>query len=146
MSPPAAPAARTPTRSPRTGHSGLWLVVLAGVVLFAGLAGISRALASPSVVPHVTIVNPTRYALDVNVGDGSRGGWMGLAAAGRQTSTDVAEVIDQGDTWVFSFASQGEDGGQVRVTRHELARAGWRLEVPEAVAARLQAAGAPATP
>ncbi len=49
----------------------------------------------------------------------------------------MSEVIDQGDVWVFRFDSQGESGGELRLSRTELEAAGWRVSIPAEVGARL---------
>ena len=43
--------------------------------------------------------------------------------------------------WVFVLSAQGKPGGQIRLSRHDLAAASWRLEIPAAVAGNLRAAG-----
>jgi len=58
----------------------------------------------------------------------------------------VAEVIDQGEVWLFRFDSQGSSGGELRLTRAELEASDWTVVVPAEVGTRLAQAGAPPTP
>lgn len=51
------------------------------------------------------------------------------------------EVLDQGSTWIVRLAD-GE-GGELRFTGEQLARAGWRVEIPTAIEARLRPAWGP---
>ena len=61
-------------------------------------------------------------------------------------STDVRDVIDQGDVWTFRFTSQGYDAGQVQITKADLKRSDWRVVIPAAVGERLAGQGATPTP
>jgi hypothetical protein len=99
-----------------------------------------RATHLPSFVREITLENPTVYQLEVEVSDG-RSGWLGLGAVAREGTQTFLDVIDQGDTWIFRFAYVGVQGGELRLSREELARSRWRVRVPEAVQARLAAAG-----
>lgn len=110
-----------------------------------GLLALSLLLAAcmglPPTVDRITIVNPTDYDLDVEVSGEDREGWLPVAIveAGEE---DVAQgVIDQGDVWIFRFRHLGDPIGELSLTRAELERSGWRVEVPDEVAERLQELG-----
>jgi hypothetical protein len=49
----------------------------------------------------------------------------------------VRGVIDQGDLWIFQFRHLGDAIGETSISREELERSGWRMEVPGAVEERL---------
>jgi hypothetical protein len=115
---------------------GLVLAVLVMVPLTRG----------PHFVPRITIENPTPYTLAVTATDGRHRDWTAVAIVTPKSTTSVRDVVDQGDTWVFRAAGQGADGGEYRATRRDLQRAGWRLTIPNDVAVRLRAAGAPSDP
>jgi hypothetical protein len=53
----------------------------------------------------------------------------------------VEEVADQGREWVFRFSYGGVDAGELVLSRDRLARDGWNITVPSAVAERLRDAG-----
>ncbi len=55
----------------------------------------------------------------------------------------VEEVADQGREWVFRFSYGGVDAGELVITPGQLARDGWEITVPSAVAERLHEAGLP---
>jgi hypothetical protein len=57
----------------------------------------------------------------------------------------MREIIDHGDVWIFRFAGQGHDVGEVRLTRSDLAADDWVLNVPASVAQRLRDAGVSAS-
>lgn len=115
------------------------------VVLLLGAATTLLASCSgpPPTVERITIANPTGYDLDLQVSDPDREGWLpaGIAEAGAQQISE--EVIDQGEIWVFRFLHWGDPVGELEITRSELERNGWRLEVPEEVAERLRQMGRP---
>ena len=144
---------RTTSRQARGEHSSsptglrrylrldtIGVAIVLAVLLFASL----RVLDQPGHVPRLTIDNPSEYALDVAVTSGGRHGWLALSGLPVHATRDFQHVLDQGDTWVFSFRAQGRDGGQVTVSRADLEAGGWKLTVPTQVLDRLRAAGAPA--
>jgi hypothetical protein len=45
----------------------------------------------------------------------------------------VAEVLDQGSTWLVTFRTAGETTGELEVSRSELAEQDFRIVVPETV-------------
>lgn len=118
----------------------LALAVAVGLTFVAGLSG------GPSTVARITFENPTVYALDIEVSPGTATGWTSAGSVRQQSTADVLEVIDQGDVWLFRFDSQGATGGELRLTRSELAASDWRIRIPDEVGTRLADAGAPPTP
>lgn len=145
MSPSTVTEPRTPNRSPqRLGLlvAGAALAVAAAVAL-AFLVGLGGGRAT---IPRLTYENPTDYALDVEVSSGSSRGWTGAGFVARRSTGVAEEIPDQGDVWVFRFHSQGESGGELRLSRSELEVSGWKVVVPADVARRLAEAGAPPTP
>lgn len=97
----------------------------------------------PSAVESITIINPTAYDLDVDVTDGDRGGWLPLTVVEAMSEDVAQEVIDQGEVWIFRFRHFGEPVGEMALTRSELERNDWRVEVPAEVEERLQQLGRP---
>ncbi len=110
-------------------------LLVVGALLFAITA---YALRDPDVVARVTIDNPSSLDVNVDVRPSSDGSRLALAAVTPNAETTTRDVLDQGDEWVFSFSSGGVEGGTLRVSRAELAAAGWRVVVPDHVIARLQ--------
>jgi hypothetical protein len=100
---------------------------------------------SPTFVSRLTIVNNTPFDYGVSMTDAHHDGWTALVTAKAQSSTDVNQVIDQGDTWTFHFYGQGIDAGEVSVARSDLAVSDWHLTIPDAVSKRLSDAGAPSS-
>lgn len=117
-----------------------------GGILAAFAVVLSSCSGLPATVAEVTIVNGTDYDLDVEVSDGDQHGWLPLAIV-QAGATDVSqEVIDQGDVWVFRFRHWGDPVGELSLSRGELERSGWRVEVPVAVSERLRELGRPMAP
>jgi hypothetical protein len=116
---------------------GRWGLVLVIVLWVAACAG------PPPRVDRITIVNPTGYDLDVDVGGPERGGWLTVAIVEAHSEHVSEEVIDQGEVWVFRFLHWGDPVGEVSITRGDLVGNGWRVEVPEEVEERVQQLGRP---
>jgi hypothetical protein len=97
-------------------------------------------LRAPVTIDTVAVTNPTEYDIAIHV-RGSEGGWMPMSTAHRNTTTTVANVIDQGDTWTFRFEAQGHHAGELRIERDALEAAGWTIAVPDNAEAALHDAG-----
>lgn len=108
---------------------GVWLVALLWVPACSGPA--------PR-VDQITVANPTDYDLEVHVTGKDREGWLPMIIVEARSEDTVRGVIDQGEVWVFQFRHLGDAIGESSLSREELERNGWRLEVPEEVEERLQ--------
>lgn len=117
-----------------------------GLVTALALAFVLSRSAGPAKVARLTFENPTVYAIDIDVSPGTGTGWTSVGSVRQQSTVDVEEVTDQGDEWLFRFDSQGETGGELRLSRSELEASGWRVVIPPEVGSRLAEAGAPPTP
>jgi hypothetical protein len=115
----------------------------------AALAAVSWlaqvALAPPSTVDMV-VANPTSHHVRVVVSSADGGSRLPLATVEPGDEVEVADVVDQGDEWHFSFMAQGHVGAEARVDRATLAGRGWRIEVPGELDARLAELGVPPAP
>jgi len=120
--------------------------LLAIVVAAALAAAITVWLVdAPARVP-LTVVNDTDYELTVAVSSPGRDSWLPIVVIDPHQERVRSGTIDQGDEWVFRFAGQGRDGGEITTSRAQLADDGWRFEVPAEVAERLDAQGATPPP
>lgn len=120
--------------------------VAALVLLGATLGPLSVLVESPSFIPRITFVNPSEYDLAIDATGAEREGWVSVGTARRESRTTHEDTIDHGDVWIFRFAGQGEDAGEVRITRRDLESADWTVHIPERIAEELRAKGAPPTP
>jgi hypothetical protein len=111
-------------------------VLLIGVVLMDG----------PARVDHITITNPSDYELSIQLASDANGASLPFAVIGQHSTREFHGVLDQGDSWLFRFRAQGQDGGDVVMSRSQLASAGWQLTVPGSVVTQLQQLGVPASP
>jgi hypothetical protein len=137
---------RTTAERPIRGASALrarfrpWYLA-AIVVVIALVLVAARLTETPKTVGHLVVQNPTKFDLSVAVSGGDASGWMAVGAVRRGSTTTFRDVVDQGDTWTFRFSAQGKDS-DLEVSREDLARAGWKLEVPTSVSDALRAKGA----
>jgi hypothetical protein len=121
-------------------------IVVTAILVAGVLTAVGVSLRSPHFVPRVTLVNPTAYEIGIDVTGGDHSGWTGVGYVGPRATADALEIYDVGDVWVFRLTGQGADGGELSVTRAQLERQGWKLQVPAAVGEHLRAEGAPPTP
>jgi len=81
-------------------------------------------------VERVTITNRTDYPASVDVTDANRTEWLGLGLVHHDGRHAFGEVIDQGEVWIFRFDYANKHHQEVEVTRSELQRDEWQVEVP----------------
>ena len=123
-----------------------------GASLTLGLAAATSVMLLVTLIPsahfveRVTVINPTSYDLLIEVSDGHGDGWLTLGVAESENSTNIGEVYDRGRQWTFRFIAQTMNGGRLTITRAELQRTNWRVEIPAAVGDTLSEAGAPLPP
>jgi hypothetical protein len=113
-----------------------WAVPLAALVVATWSVSVNRLLVDVAHIDRLTVVNPTAYDIGVEVTDGDRDGWLTLGDAHDRTATSFEEVLDQGKVWILRFA-EGE-ASELRLTREELERADWRVELPVETESRLR--------
>ena len=109
-------------------------VVAVGACILLGGAACSDV----SFVDGVTIVNDTEYSANIDVTGKTGDGWLLLTSMDPQSTTTVEEVIDQGDVWIFRFDYIGKYDEEVELSRRELERSDWTIEVPQSFEQRLR--------
>ena len=129
-----------------TGWSSKPILVLLVLLAVALLVPVSQLFVESRFIPRVSFENATPYDIGIEVSGGAREGWMPVGVAGRSGTTDIEEVYDVGEVWVFRFVGQGRHGGDLPLTRSQLERDGWRVRIPERVGAKLREEGASPTP
>lgn len=110
-----------------------------------GLSAILLALwcaacSDAAFVDEVVIDNPTAFTAEVDVNDESRSGWLDLTTVEAGSERTVREVIDQGSTWIIRF-SYSDYEEEIELSRAELERSGWRVQVPDSFAGALRDRG-----
>jgi len=123
--------------APRRSVPPLSVIVLF-VVGIALCVTMTFELRDPEVVPRVTVSNPSSVPINVDVRGAPTGDRLILTTVPPRGRIANADVLEEGDEWIFGFTSGGVDGGSVRVSRARLAADGWRLAIPDDVVARLQ--------
>jgi hypothetical protein len=121
-------------------------IVAATVALVVILGAGIRLLDEPDRVARLTVANPSEYVVDVSITSGGHRGRLLLSGVPVQATREYHDVLDAGATWVFSFRAQGRDGGEMTVSRADLATSGWHVTIPAPVIDRLRTGGAPANP
>ena len=125
-----------------TDRAILAVVVLAGVVVAAGILWLAQAALFGERFGHRTVRVDNRAALPVQVdavdGGGAR---MGLGEAGPRATTTFQEVADLGTPWTFVASYGGREVSRQTLTGRELADRGWTVQVPAAAAADLERQG-----
>jgi hypothetical protein len=104
------------------------------------------ACSNVSFVDELRIVNDTEYSANVDVTSKERDGWLKLTVVEPQSTTTVEEVIDQGEVWILRFDYVGKYEGEVEISRRELARNDWTIEVPQSFEQRLRDLDVPPPP
>ncbi len=118
-------------------------LVVGCIALAVPLSGWIRG---PGFVERITFENQTDFDLLIDVTDSRRSGWVHVANARHGQATTAQEVLDQGNVWIFRFASQGEAGGELRLPRSQLERDDWNVIIPSRIGDELRARGAPPSP
>jgi hypothetical protein len=135
---PSATATRTLTSKVPSFPRWLGWLGLAVVIVIIGVAG-TRLLQGPHLIRRVTVANPSKYAVEVEIADARRDGWTLLGTTPPKSSSNIDDVIDQGATWVFRVHAQGVSGGDFVASRALLIRSHWRVTIPPEVIDRLTA-------
>jgi hypothetical protein len=138
-----SPVLNPPRSAPAQGPKPAVLIGIAGAAAGALALVLLLRWLIPSVpfVDRITVVNPTVFHIEVEVGSAEDHGGLVLGAVAREQTQNFTAVLDQGRRWVFRFSSGGKLGGHVVLSRHEMESSGWRVSVPPEVGERLQANG-----
>jgi hypothetical protein len=118
-----------------TRVSWRWVALAAAVVV--SFVMLTHLLSGPRFVRTVTVVNTTEYAVGVTVSGADSGGAMPLVVVSPRSTIQMRDVVDQGPVWRFAFASEGQDAGDLVLSRDRLRKQGWRVDIPFSVSARL---------
>jgi len=114
---------------------------LAGAVMVVVVLLQAPFLDTGPFVPRLTVDNPTRFDINVDLASGDRRGWIHLGTVGRESQSVLEEIADPGATWVFRLSYAGVEVGELVVPRSDLRAAGWRLDIPADVGSRIADAG-----
>jgi hypothetical protein len=136
-----SPLADLQTRPVELRSSKNLVIIAAAVALLAAFALMGRLVQAPSFVSQVALVNRTHFDLNVAVSGTSSGGAVLLDTAQPALTTVVSDVIDQGDTWTFTFTRAGTTVGVLRMSRSDLAAHHWQVVIPASVETTLYANG-----
>ena len=129
MNPPAAvqrPEAGPASIARRRSRTPLLL----GTLAIAAALLISQLLAAPHFVSKITVDNHSGYGVLVEVSDAHGTSWSPVGTVGRNGSTSFEQVYDVGNVWQFRLTAQTVGLGTVRVSRSQLERAGWHVDLP----------------
>ena len=116
----------------------LQAVLVGALLLVAGCESVTF-------VDRVVVVNETDYSAHVEV-TGEDGGWLGLGLAPAHQTHAVGQVVDQGTRWTFRFSYGSHDPVELEISRQDLVRGDWRVEVPPELETKLRVEGVPPSP
>jgi hypothetical protein len=136
-----SPLADLQTRPVELRNSRNFVVIAAAVALLAAFALMGRLVQAPGIVSQVTFVNRTHFDLNAAASGGSPGSAVLLDTAQPAQTTIVNDVIDQGDTWTFTFTRAGTTIGVLRMSRSDLASHHWQVVIPASFETTLYAHG-----
>ena len=141
-----SPTALRPGRPAKAGRltdraPALIAIAIAVVVL----AALWSPFAAPPTV-DIEVVNPTRRDIHVSVQSLGDSSVVGIGTVGPDHTYRFGEVVEHGANWVFTFSSAGIAGGELSLSRQELAEREWSITVPAEVDRELARAGVPVSP
>jgi hypothetical protein len=132
---------RMSPQRPRLDAARVAIVAATVVVVAVAFRMLLPSLEGPPFVDALRIENTTEFGVEVDVrGDADDGGVL-LGYALPTTTTTKQSVVDVGDVWIFTFERGGVSAGDLTISRHDLARRGWRVAVPASVEERLIESG-----
>lgn len=118
---------------------------MAGAAVLLLVLAVFPLLRGPDFVPHLMLVNPTSYQVNVEATGANDGGWLDLGTVPREREVALQGVVNQGQDWTFRFTSGGVYAGEMTLSRADLEREHWRVTVPAGTVVPLQEAGLPAS-
>jgi hypothetical protein len=120
-------------RRPRRRWNDEVIAVVTSVCV-ALAAGLLMMAAEPTRVDRLSITNPSEYQIRIRAGNST------LTDVEAGTSRQYQDIFDQGQRWVFAFASQSVEAGTIEIDRAVLADNDWTVVIPENVIEALRAA------
>jgi hypothetical protein len=96
-------------------------------------AAVAGELLDPPSTVDLVIANESGREVTVVVAGGEGDPQLPVATVDVGEERPVAEVLDQGGTWLITFRTAGETAGELEVSRSELAEQGFRIVVPATV-------------
>jgi hypothetical protein len=118
------------------------VAVATAAVVFPALWGAFE----PAPTIDLEVVNPTRRDIHVSVRSQGDRGVVGIGTVAPDETYQFREVVEHGDAWVVIFSSAGVVGGELSLSRHQLAERDWIITIPMEVDRELAAAGVSPSP
>jgi hypothetical protein len=143
MPSPTALRPRRPAQTSRLTRRMPALIAIAIAVVV--LAALWSPFAAPPTV-DIEVVNPTRRDIHVSVQSAGDSSVVGIGTVGPEHTYRFGEVVEHGAQWVFTFSAAGSVGGELSLSRRQLAESGWTITVPAEVDRELARAGVPVSP
>jgi hypothetical protein len=126
MTPVLTRHAPEPVRNLRSVAAPVALVVL----LVAVFALLMQLVAAPATVDHISIRNRSALELEITIHPSGDQSSLPVAAMEARSTTTVADVLDQGDEWVFRGEHAGRRVGELQLSRRDLGNRGWNITIP----------------
>lgn len=136
-----SPTALRPRQPARTSRLTRWTPLLIAIAIGAVVLPAFWGAFEPAPTVDLEIVNPTRRDIHVSARSQGDRNVVGIGTVAPAQTYRFREVVEHGDTWVFTFSSAGVVGGELRLSRQQLAERDWTLTIPMEVDRELAAAG-----
>jgi hypothetical protein len=130
----------TPLRSIRRRRWNDEVIAVIVSVGVAVVAGVLMIAAEPARVDQLSVTNPSDYQIQLRVGHST------LVDVEAGSSRQYRDVFDQGERWVFAFASQSVEAGTIEIDRSVLADDNWTVVIPDDIVDTLRAGPIEAVP
>ena len=104
--------------------------VAAVVLLVAVFVLLMQLVAGPAMIDHLAIRNRSDLELEISIHPSGDPRSLPVAAMEARSTTTVADVLDQGDEWVFRGEHAGRRVGELRLSRRDLENRGWHVTIP----------------
>jgi hypothetical protein len=114
-------------------------------VIFLLMALPVASCTSQRYIERIEIVNPTEYDLLIDVRPDENASRLRLGVAEHGSEAVHEQVIDLGEEWIFAFHYVREEVGSLTIKRSDLESSGWRVVIPDEVAAKLRERGVKAS-
>jgi hypothetical protein len=126
-------------------HDDMIGLAVAACFVIAALTIAVPAIQVPAHVDRLTVDNPHRWMVTVDVSDADADSWVGVGTVERERDQTFDSILDQGAEWTIRFTYAGVHV-DLQTTDTRLERQGWRVTVPDRLADELSAADVPETP
>ena len=141
-----SPTALRPRQPARTSGLTRWTPLLIAIAIGAVVLPALWGAFEPAPTVDLEVVNPTSRDIHVSLRRQDDRGVVGIGTVAPDETYQFREVVEHGDAWVVIFSSAGVVGGELSLSRQQLAERAWIITIPMEVDRDLAAAGVSPSP